>query len=410
MQLADDLRSIYLRAVELCSPSQVLKTTSIEFPDHDLDLVCIGKCGESLFRALSSRVRMKRGFVSVPKGYESGQPLPAGTMFVQGSHPDMTEASFAAGASLADFIRSSNRPVLFVISGGSSASVEVALDPWFTPDELIHANRMMVSSGKNIRGVNTVRKHLSAIKGGRLAAMLPARSSTLIWSDVGEHEWDVVGSGPTLADATTNSHAAGLLRELHDPRCDAIASALISHDVPETAKSVPASFEVLADNRTLVEAAAIASRALGYESVIHPRQIEQSVDEAAERLLIEASHLPASAVLVAGGEPTVRVCGNGTGGRCSELALRFAFIAQKRGESFVALFGSSDGRDGNSGGAGVLTFDKEKLDESEVMKVLARSDSFTMANRIGEPLFLPQTGNNLRDLFLVARPSHAKLG
>jgi glycerate-2-kinase len=135
-------------------------------------------------------------------------------------------------------------------------------------------------------------------------------------------------------------------------------------------------------------------------SVLHA-QLEGDVDEAAQTLFTHLQTLHPGQVLVAGGEPTVVRRGRGKGGRCTELAVRFALLA--RGQNVTALFASSDGVDGSSGAAGVLLRGIASFDAASAREALARSDSATFAKEIGELIMMPPTGNNLRDLFLLAR-------
>lgn len=325
-----------------------------------------------------------------------------------GSHPEMGEASFRAGEALLDFVAGCRSPVLVLISGGSSACVEVALDPWFTPMELAHVNRLVLRAGWTIESINTVRKHLSAIKGGRLGSMLPAGSVALVLSDVNVGKPELVGSGPTFADPSTNSDAAQLLETLGDSTLDSVMAKLRDPALPETPKSTPLESFTIGDNRTLLEAAASLLHEHGYSTRVVSEEIVEDVERAAERLLEVAVKLDRDTIAVAGGEPTVRVVGQGRGGRCSELAVRLARLARRKEiYDLVALFGSSDGRDGNTGAAGFVV-STERVGGSEwdpraVDRFLDASDTFGLVEKIGEAIIIPPTGNNLRDLFLLAR-------
>jgi glycerate 2-kinase len=294
--------------------------------------------------------------------------------------------------------------LLFLISGGSSACIEAPLEP-FTADDLVHVNRLLVNSGRAIAAVNKVRRHLSAIKGGKLAAMTATPSTTLIYSDVAAHRLADVGSGPTLADDSTPADAATILDQLDDERCRQIAKAL-RRQHPTPAKQTGGI--LLADNTTLVQAAATAARERGWQTHTLPNQIESHVEEAAASLCRELALLPPRTLLVAGGEPTVELRGNGRGGRCSELAIRFARQAADAGLTNVcALFAGSDGVDGNSGVAGFVLDPggpgKHGVTAGELEEALRTSDSAAVAAKIGSAIMIPPTGNNLRDLFLLAR-------
>ena len=165
------------------------------------------------------------------------------------------------------------------------------------------------------------------------------------------------------------------------------------HDVA-SGPTIPGSEAILvADNTTLVRAAASI---LGDNAVVVEHQIESDVADAALFLANRARSLRPGQGLVAGGEPTVAVRGKGRGGRCSELAVRFAAICDNE-----ALFAASDGLDGNSGAAGIVRTAGRKP-AAGWEDVLARSDSWSIAAQLGEPIMIAPTGNNLRDLFLVA--------
>jgi glycerate-2-kinase len=209
----------------------------------------------------------------------------------------------------------------------------------------------------------------------------------------------LVGSGPTIADESTNADAAGILESLGTPEAMVAARLLRSGAVAETPKQLDIAFEVIADNATLVAAAARAAEERGLRAKIVAGEVEGDVGEAARAMAREAGDLAPGELLIAGGEPTVRVTGEGRGGRCSELAARFAI--EDRGRS-LALFGSSDGVDGSSPAAAVVVYREIGLPPGEIDEVLARSDSAALIGELGEAIIMEPTGNNLRDLYLVA--------
>jgi glycerate 2-kinase len=283
--------------------------------------------------------------------------------------------------------------VAFLISGGGSACVELPLAPWFGERDLIEVNARLVDSGLPIAAINTVRKHLSAIKGGRLAARVRGRTVSLIYSDVAAGDLPSVASGPTLPDTTSNDDAAAILHSIGiDMKFD--------EGLPETIRALPGSETILiADNGTLVETAARIAAGI----VLH-EPLEEDVASCARRLAEHALQLHPGQVLVAGGEPTVIRRGDGRGGRCSEMALRFAMAMRGSSMTLHALFGSSDGVDGSSGAAGVTMTLPVAFDPAEAASAIDRSDTFPMTARLGRAVMMPPTGNNLRDLYLVARP------
>ena len=379
-----DLEAIYQRTLEACAPERLV--ARVLEPEMPRDVVAIGKCAGALLDGLRD---VGDAFVTIPKGYR--EPKRKAEVH-RGGHPQITEASFAAGRALLDFV-DGHENILFLISGGGSACVEVPLTQWFHEEEVADTNHRLLDSGAPIGEMNCVRKHLSAIKGGRLAARVRGSSVTLIYSDVSSGALADVASGPTLADPTTKDEAIAILERIGG--FDRIIEKL--RDAPETVKRIDRGHaKLIADNDTLTKtAASIAASAIRCE-----HQIESDVAEAASELLRRASELKRGQVLVAGGEPTVAVRGDGKGGRCCELAVRAALEAT---EPMDALFTSSDGVDGNSGVAGFRVSLPVQFDRAAARRELARSNSLAVAASIGKPLATAPSGNNLRDLYLLAR-------
>jgi hydroxypyruvate reductase len=344
------------------------------------DVVAIGKCAGALLDGVAEAMKIGRALCAIPRGYR--EPKSA-AIVARGGHPDIDDDSFRAGQQLLDFVDQCE-DILFLISGGGSACVEVPLPP-FTRDELSDVNARLVASDLPIGAINTVRKHLSAIKGGRLGARVHGRSVTLIYSDVSAGAISDVASGPTIADHTAVADAARILERLGG--CEQIIAKLGAETVRHLDNTT---VQVIADNTTLTNTAA----ALIPGAVLWPGQIEMPVEEAARALADCATH---GSVLVAGGEPTVARRGSGKGGRCCELAVRFALRSSR-----AALFGSSDGVDGSSGISAIVLSGSPPPPAAPLLDLLERSESLAAATLIGRAIIIPPAGNNLRDLFLVA--------
>lgn len=398
-----DLRAIYLAALARCDPSALVASRIAARPDlAGRPVVALGKCAMRMAAGLARGGWSGRGIAIVPAGYETGERLD-GFDVVRGSHPGIDEASFRAGDALLRFATSLEAPALVLLSGGASAAAESPLAPRIGRGDVARINELLVRSGLPIATMNLVRKHLSAIKGGRLALALPEGSETWILSDVPPGRPELVGSGPTCADASTSRDAAAVLRALEDDVAVRIASELDAGAIPDTPKRVAHRVDVLADNETLVRAAAGAA---GERASIVDGQMDDDVEEIAGSIAEVISTLAPGSVAVAGGEPTVAVRGTGTGGRCSELALRLLRAAAERNAPpFAALIASSDGRDGNSGAAGyLLAWDgRGPAPRGEIDAALAGSDAHPLAARLGAAIDLPPTGNNLRDIMMMAR-------
>lgn len=383
-----DLELIYRRTLDECRPDALVRR--VVTPDMPRNVVAIGKCAAGLAEGFAEVVPVERAFVAVPRGYP--QPRRAGWIGAAGGHPQIDADSFHAGEALVKFVDSCDE-VVFLISGGGSACVELPLAPWFKERDLIDINARLVDSGLPIAAINTVRKHLSAIKGGRLAARVRGRSVSLIYSDVAAGDLPSVASGPTLPDTTTNNDAAAILRSIG-------IGMKFDEGIPDTIRALPNGEAILiADNRTLVETAARIAA-----GIVLREPLEEDVSLCARRLAEHAMQLQPGQLLVAGGEPTVVRRGDGRGGRCSEMALRFAMEIRGSSIPLHALFGSSDGVDGSSGAAGVTMRLPVEFDAAEAADAIGRSDTFPLTARLGRAVIMPPTGNNLRDLYLVARP------
>ena len=430
--MLDQLKTIYLRTLDACAPEHLVRAAlTREMPRN---VVAIGKCAGALRDGLDD---VDDAFVAVPAGYRL--PVKRSQIAI-GGHPDITAASFEAGRRLIEFVDAHDE-ILFLISGGGSACVELPLAPFFDERDLIETNARLVASGMAIGDINCVRKHLSAIKGGRLAAR-GKRSVTLVYSDVSTGALADVASGPTLPDATTKADAIGILERIGG--CERIVAKLRDDRCPETIKRIDDSRSALiADNRTLVTKAAAIAAAMGFTPVVVEQQIESEVGDAARDLLDCASSLRPNEVLIAGGEPTLVRRGDGKGGRCVELAVRMAMAEKERrsdspvrlpvdsekepsdwrvrptldsGElsdwrvrptlispTLHILLGTSDGADGNSGVAAVALTLPASIDREVAIRELSRSNSLAVAESIGETIMIPPAGNNLRDLYLLAR-------
>jgi hydroxypyruvate reductase len=401
----EQLKSLYLRTLDACAPEGLVREAITR--DMPRNVVAIGKCAGALRDGLDD---VDDAFVAVPDGYRLPQKR---SQIAIGGHPDITAASFEAGKKLRAFVEAHDE-ILFLISGGGSACVEFPLAPWFDERDLIETNTRLVASALKIGDINCVRKHLSAIKGGRLASRVK-RSVTLVYSDVSTGALADVASGPTLPDATTKADAIAILERIGG--CERIVAKLRDEDCPETVKHIDDSrFALIADNHTLVANAAKIAASMGFTPVVVEQQIESAVDDAAKDLLDRAANLKTNEVLIAGGEPTLMRRGDGKGGRCIELAVGMALAEDKKKEPsdwrvrpasvpprIHVLLGTSDGVDGNSGVAAVALTLPASIDREVAERERLRSNSLAVAESIGETIMIPSAGNNLRDLYLLAR-------
>jgi hydroxypyruvate reductase len=309
--------------------------------------------------------------------------------------------------------------VVFLVSGGGSAMVEQFLSPG-VPLELVAAtHKALVESGAPIASINAVRKHLSAVKGGRLAAAAtPAEQMTVFVSDVPEGELDALSSGPTMPDRSTVEDVYRIAEEfgLVASVPAAVSEMLSGRSLVETPKPGDAIFArsrwtVLLDSVSLEEAAAVRARELGWRVEIDNRCDDWSADAAAEYLLGRLRELRRDCeriCLLSSGEVTVQVPtgATGRGGRNQHFVL---LCSERIGaEKTTILSAGSDGIDGNSPAAGgvvdQLTAARAEAAGYSVEAALSMFDASTLLMSLGDAIVTGPTGNNLRDLRILLAP------
>jgi hydroxypyruvate reductase len=324
-----------------------------------------------------------------------------------GAHPVPDESSVRAAQALLAAARAAgdDRRVLLLLSGGASSLVGAPADG-VSLDELRAATGALVRSGARIGEINAVRRRLSLFGGGKLAQATRARLDVLALSDVIGSDPAAIGSGPASPDPTSRDEALAVaMRFRLDARLvDALARA------PETAAAGDPAFtrvryQVLADPTTLRDAAATVLARSGWRTFARAALVDGSVEDYADELAARARTLAPGEVVVAAGEPTVRVAGDGLGGRAQHLALRVARSLAGTGVTFVAC--GSDGSDGPTPAAGAAvdgdTWPRAVAEGLDPDRALERFDSHPLLSRLGATLVTDGTGTNLTDLFLLGR-------
>ncbi len=359
------------------------------------------------------------GVVIVPPGYACRT---ARVVVRHGRHPLPDRRGVAATrALLTTLTRRPRSPVLVVVTGGASSLLVLPANG-LTLDDKRRAHALLVESGASIAEVNSVRAHLSAVKGGRLAARLHGRpAAAVVLSDVPGDDLAVIGSGPTVPDPTTFADATRIVRDYGleqrlPVRVRRHLARGVAGRVPETPKPRPRATGfptlLLAGNGTACAGATRAARARGYLSILQLRRpVTGAPRHAAARLAAQLRALRARArgslpaVLVAGGETTVRIAATrrGRGGRNQELALEVArLLAGTPG--WLLLCAGSDGIDGPTDAAGAFvdggTVARAGRAGWSVDDALARHDVYPLLAAIGA-LYRPgPTGTNVADLAL----------
>lgn len=346
----------------------------------------------------------------------------SGWQIFVGGHPIPNAASFAAGRAILDRLALCDERTLifFLISGGGSSLVEQPLNPEVTLADFARLHSVLVTSGGSIEEINAIRKHVSATKGGRLAAAAPkSMKITLAISDVPLGQESALASGPTLPDPSTIRDAEEVARKysLIGKLPAPLEAAFENHTLPETPKPgdpafARSSFSAVLGEHELMHAAHHACETEGYVCVCDNSTDNWPLEKAADYLLallhaqleIQKHADPGRPVAVlAGGELSSPVTGDGIGGRNSAFVL--ACVPKIAGKNITVLSAGTDGIDGNSAAAGAVADGETAararsagLDPADFLK---RSDAYSFFSRLDDAVVTGPTGNNLRDLRIL---------
>ncbi len=382
-----------------------------------LRVVALGKAAASMAAGLEAVAaeRIADGIALTKDGH--GLPLARCQLFESGHPVPDARGVAAARAILARVADAPAEDVLLVLlSGGASALATCPL-PGLTLDDLATTTRLLLETGAPIDELNAVRKHLTALSGGRLATAAAARRiEVLAISDVVGDRLDVIGSGPCTPDKSTFADALAVLerRGLGQRVPPAVAAHLESGArgaIPETPKPGDASFErvraaVIASNETALEAAHRAAAARGLRPRLVGGAFQGEARDVGRRLvaLARSARVTEPTCLLAGGETAVHVRGRGRGGRNQELALAAALALQGT-EGIALLAAGTDGTDGPTDAAGAYadggTVARGEAAGLDAEAVLVDNDSYTFFEREGGLLRTGPTRTNVMDLVLI---------
>jgi glycerate 2-kinase len=332
-----------------------------------------------------------------------------GALVVDGSvagHPLPDERSVAAAEQLLAAARAvpSDERALLLLSGGASALVGAPV-AGLTLDELQAATRALMHGAASIHEINVVRRHLTRLGGGKLAAACPGAIDVLALSDVAGDDPATIGSGPASPEPATRAEALALARRYGVPAA-AVAALERADDNPRADDPAFArgSYRVLASPETLRAAAERALAAAGRRVRSWPTLVAGDVEDFAVDFAAAARTLAAGEALVAVGEPTVRVRGPGVGGRAQHLALAMVAPLNSTNLAFVAL--GSDGRDGPTDAAGAFidgrTLSRLAARGVDPVGALRRCDSHRALAAIDATIPRFDSGTNLTDLYILA--------
>jgi glycerate 2-kinase len=392
-----------------------------------VDVMAAGKAAVPMLDACVAALKrpIRRMVAAGPAGAERAEGrgaalIPAGAEWYGAGHPLPTEGSVSAGRralALAAALEPADLLVL-LLSGGGSALMAVPPDGITLAEKQETARRLM-EHGADIYELNAVRKHLSAIKGGQLAAAARGRVYTLAISDVVGDDLSVIASGPTVADGSTFAMALEVIERRGGRRMypSAVVRRLergAAGGLPETPKPgdrrlAQATARVIGPQRGAIEGARQAALARGYHVHVVPHPVTGEARVAAVRHLQEvaalAGTLPRPLCVIASGETTVSVTGSGRGGRNQEFACTMATMMADFGTAVAASVGT-DGIDGPTDAAGAIV-DTTTLARARAQRIgepeayLRNNDSYTFFDRLGDLIRTGPTGTNVGDLQVV---------
>ena len=391
---------------------------------RNIYVLSIGKAGASMAAAVEEVLgdRIRDGVVVTKYGH--GLPLRR-IRVMEAGHPTPDANGERAARAILEIAREATAEDLVVccLSGGGSALFTLPAEG-LTLEDCREATEALLASGADIREMNALRKHLSAVKGGRLArAVHPARLITLILSDVVGDPLEVIASGPTAPDPTTYADCLAVLRrycltERVPPNCLRRLERGAEGGLPETPKPGDPVFEnvtntLVGSNRIAVEACRRRAEELGLRPVVLSTTVEGEARDVAgvhaaiaREIVTSGQPVPAPCLLLSGGETTVTLKGRGKGGRNQEFALAAA-IAVEGLPNVTLLSAGTDGTDGPTDAAGAFADGRTCARARELgldpTRHLDANDAYPFFDALGDLLITGPTRTNVMDvmMFLV---------
>jgi hydroxypyruvate reductase len=386
--------------------------------DHPLHVVAVGKAAAAMVAAIVSQPHLSfKAIVGI--GTHRTPDLPPHVEWHEAAHPFPDQRSVSAARRVFEVATAVKQDecLLLLLSGGASALMALPIEGLAITDKQA-AIRTMMLAGADIAALNTVRKHLSAIKGGRLAAACRGATLTLAISDVVGDDLSVIGSGPGVADPTTWQDVADVVQRFgeHSAAIHALVAAGLRGDVPETPKPGDATLArtraiVIASRRHALDAARNVAERLGYHVPPSVGEVTGEARTAAPawfaRALAAVRASDAPACMLSAGETTVRVVGRGRGGRNQEFVLALtAAVASAGGDIMVASVGT-DGIDGPTDAAGALVDPTTRSRAAAIGldpdATLADNNAYEFFAMLGDLIHLGRTDTNVGDVQVLLR-------
>lgn len=401
---------IGLKAVEQVTPDKIIPAylNQLELPE-DTFLLAIGKAAWGMAKTAKDHFKevISRGIVLTNYGNSQGR-IPGLTIY-QAGHPFPDDNSLKFTDLIIDSISSltSNDHLLILLSGGGSALLEKP-QKGLTLQEFNAVIRALLLAGCDIYELNTVRKHLSAVKGGRLAETTQASADILSLSDVMGDDLSIIASGPFSADPSSSNEVRQILEKYRIEITAALAE-VISRETPFEIRQL--NHKIIGNNRLLCEAAAKEAEKKGFRAYLYPAHLQgnavemgNQVGKICQQIKVHDLATMKPCAVIMGGETTVKVQGDGVGGRNLELLLAVAPAISGMSDIAVCAL-ASDGIDGNSPAAGGIidgkTFEKFRKAGEDLSIILENNDSYSLLQKFNAVLETGSTGTNVNDIVII---------
>ncbi len=411
MSIREDALVIIQESIKAVLPeTAVIKALEKKNFSGNVVVIAIGKAAWNMANATKEKLNEKISKGIVVTKYDHSKGPIEGFEIIEAGHPIPDENSVLGATKALELVRSlrDGDNVIFLVSGGGSAIFEKPMDG-IDLEDIIDITNQLLGSGADIVEINTVRKHLSDVKGGRFALHCKnANIFTIVLSDVLGDRLDSIASGPAYPDDSTSSQALEVVDKYNLQVSDKIINTLKI----ETPKEINNCETVITGSVIeLCNAASKVVESLGYKSLILTSTLDCEAKEAGKFLAAIGreikngkSSLEAPIALIAGGETVVRIKGNGKGGRNQELCLSAA-IGIEGLEDIVILSVGSDGTDGPTDAAGGIVDGKtaNKIRESKMKPevYLDNNDSYNALKISGDLVITGSTGTNVNDLMVL---------
>lgn len=396
------IRGIFEVALRAVDPEVAVRSALAGRSLEHATVIAIGKAAAAMARGAAGLAPAGGLVVS-----DHAEPIPARFEFQLGGHPVPDEGSVAGARKAMELLAAGSGPVLFLISGGASALCEQPVRG-VAPDDVARLNEALLRSGAEIVELNTVRKHLSQVKGGRLAQLVADRTAlSLILSDVVGSPLTAIGSGPTVPDPTTYGDALAILDRYEIDGPESVLAELRAGAAGQRSETLEEPIPgheavVVGDGRLAAESAAKAAAAVDIDARIETTELTGDAATTAQGAIDRAQ----LGMTLYAGETTVTVTGSGIGGRNQHAALAAALAVEHQSDIWFGAL-ATDGVDGRSPAAGAVV-DPTTVARGRTLGLDARDhleahDSHTYLAATGDLLGGGPTGTNVGDLWAVWR-------